>query len=166
MTWMVHPIAQCALVVVALGFALHLIRTVKVRVRSSAPGTGRLLASEIGELKRRLDELAARPPAAAPHAATAEEPGLLPGPAEVRPGMNLSRRSQALRLFRRGETPEQIASSLRVPSGEVRLLLKVHRMVMEQAVAGPLQPGLKSGRESADKRSSAGTASRHSSEPI
>jgi hypothetical protein len=48
----------------------------------------------------------------------------------ARPGMNLSKRSQVLRLHRRGESPEQIATSIAVPRQEVELLLKVHRIVM------------------------------------
>jgi len=163
MTWILHPFTQCALVAVAMTFALHLIRTVKVRVHGPAPESEGRLNSEIGALKQRLEELAARPPAP-PGAAAAQEPST--AYTEVRPGMNLSRRSQALRLHRRGETPEQIASSLRVPTSEVRLLLKVHRLAMERAVAGPLRPDLKPGTESADKSDSAGIAYRHTSEPI
>jgi len=163
MTWMTHPFTQCALVVTALAFALDLVRTVKVRVRGRAREAGRVMECEILALKQRLEELAARQPVTQPSAAAADDTG--PAGAEFRPGMNLSRRSQALRLFRRGETPEQISSSLRMPAGEVRLLLKVHRLVMERAVGGPVRPDLKSATESADKRSSAGTA-RHTSKPI
>jgi SOS response regulatory protein OraA/RecX len=47
-----------------------------------------------------------------------------------KPGLNLSKRSQALRMHRRGETPEQIAAALVVSRQEVDLLLKVHRIVM------------------------------------
>jgi hypothetical protein len=46
--------------------------------------------------------------------------------------MNISKRSQVLRLFRRGETPDRIASALRLPRTEVELLLKVHRTVISQ----------------------------------
>jgi hypothetical protein len=45
-------------------------------------------------------------------------------------GLNLSRRSQALRMHRRGEAPDQIAASLGVPRQEVDLLVKVHRIVV------------------------------------
>jgi hypothetical protein len=51
-------------------------------------------------------------------------------PAVARPGMNLSKRSQALRLHRRGETTDQIASEMQLPRQEVDLLLKVHRIVL------------------------------------
>jgi hypothetical protein len=46
------------------------------------------------------------------------------------PGLNLSRRSQALRMHRRGDTPEQVASTLGVPLQEIELLLKVHSIVV------------------------------------
>lgn len=48
-----------------------------------------------------------------------------------RAGFNLSKRSQALRMHRRGEAPEQIASALDLPRQEVELLLKVHRIVVQ-----------------------------------
>jgi len=51
-------------------------------------------------------------------------------PGLPRPGMNLTKRSQTLRLHRQGETPEQIAAALELPRQEVDLLLKVHRIVM------------------------------------
>lgn len=47
-----------------------------------------------------------------------------------RPGLNLSKRSQALRMHRRGDAPVEIASALGIPLQEVDLLLKVHRIVI------------------------------------
>ena len=44
--------------------------------------------------------------------------------------MNLSKRSQVLRMGRRGDTPEQVAAALAVPLQEVDLLVKVHRIVL------------------------------------
>ena len=55
-------------------------------------------------------------------------------PAPARPGFNLSTRSQALRMHRRGDTPGQIAAALRIPVQEVELLLKVHRIVLDNLV--------------------------------
>lgn len=51
-----------------------------------------------------------------------------PGP---KIGLNLTKRAQALRMHRRGDPPEQIASLLDVPFQEVDLLLKVHRIVLK-----------------------------------
>ena len=51
-------------------------------------------------------------------------------PATPRAGLNLDKRSQALRMHRRGEAPAQIAAALELPRQEVELLLKVHRIVL------------------------------------
>lgn len=51
-------------------------------------------------------------------------------PAMPRPGLNLNKRSQALRLHRRGDAPEQIATALELPLQEVQLLLKVQQVVL------------------------------------
>jgi hypothetical protein len=53
-------------------------------------------------------------------------------PAIPRPGLNLNKRSQALRMHRHGESPEQIAVTLQLPRQEVDLLLKVHRIVLSR----------------------------------
>jgi hypothetical protein len=49
-----------------------------------------------------------------------------------KPGFNLSKRTQALRMHRRGDSPEQIATVLEVPRQEVNLLLKVQQIVISQ----------------------------------
>ena len=69
------------------------------------------------ELAARVDELEQRP-----------VPAALPGPPKA--GLNLSKRSQALRMHRRGDPPAQIALALDIPLQEVDLLLKVHRIVL------------------------------------
>ena len=167
MTWIFHPLVLGVLVAAITGAALYLLATVKVRARCGAAERERPLHAEISELKRRMDELAARPhaPAACRQAGEGSDGESAPPGLPLRVGINLSRRSQALRMYRRGETPEQIAASLMVPTGEVRLLLKVHRLVMEQVTGGP-HPALKSGTESADTFSSAPWAPTRSSEPI
>jgi hypothetical protein len=45
-------------------------------------------------------------------------------------GLNMSKRSQVLRMHRRGDAPEQISVALEVPLQEVDLLLKVQRIVL------------------------------------
>jgi hypothetical protein len=51
-------------------------------------------------------------------------------PSKPRAGLNLTNRSQVLRLHRRGESSQQIAGMLEIPRQEVELLLKVHRIVL------------------------------------
>jgi hypothetical protein len=45
-------------------------------------------------------------------------------------GLNTTLRSKVLNMQRMGQSMDQIADSLRVPKGEVDLLIKVHRIVM------------------------------------
>jgi hypothetical protein len=52
------------------------------------------------------------------------------GPSPPRAGLNLSKRSQVLRMHRRGDSPDQIAIALEVPLQEVDLLLKVQRIIL------------------------------------
>ena len=75
------------------------------------------LRQVVDGLAVQLHEVRAQPHPALPYAAP-------------RGGLNLSRRSQALRLHRRGQPPGQIAAELEIPLQEVQLLLKVHEIVM------------------------------------
>lgn len=72
------------------------------------------LENKLDALKESLDEAQER------------TKGLVPPPS-ARSGLNLNKRAQAARMFRRGERPEQIAAALSLPQNEVTLLLKVHR---------------------------------------
>lgn len=58
------------------------------------------------------------------------EPSINVLPFLPKPGLNLTKRSQALRMHRRGDPPDRIAAALDIPFQEVNLLLKVHRIVM------------------------------------
>ena len=58
-----------------------------------------------------------------------QHPPVTAAPVSIRPGLNLSIRSQALHMCRKGEPPERIALALGVPFQEIDLLLKVHRIV-------------------------------------
>jgi hypothetical protein len=164
--WILNPSAAGLAVVaglaLALALALFLITTAKVRVRlAQRPAAP---PSEFEEVRRRLADLEARR-AVPDTGATAMEPPNSQT-VSVRPGMNLSRRSQALRLARRGESPEQIASILGLATGEVRLLLKIHGVLMQQVMTGPRHIPLKLGQDSADILSSADKADAHAAKPL
>jgi len=94
-----------------------------VAERRAIAETGQLTATvegvgkAVANLSQEVRDLRQQPPAGVP--------GGIP-----RAGLNLSRRSQALRMHRRGEPPEQIASVLGISRQEVDLLIKVHRIVM------------------------------------
>lgn len=156
-------IAIAAAFALTLVLVLVLVCTGKRRIRvaqRSAP------ASEFEDVRQRLADLEARQ--AAPTAAASASdsaPDELPA-ATIRPGMNLSRRSQALRLARRGESPEQIASILGLAAGEVRLLLKIHAILMQQALAGPHGASLKPGQDFADILNSAPQSQSRVAKPV
>ena len=113
-----------ALVVVSLGLCMYLffsakreIRRLQLRMKQQ-----NLLLQEaydrmeyaVEQLKTQFQELEGRT-------------GEMVPPTPARSGMNLNKRTQAARMFRRGERPEQIAAALSLPQNEVALLLKVHQ---------------------------------------
>jgi hypothetical protein len=59
-----------------------------------------------------------------------ERTGVLVQPTPPRSGLNLNKRSQVIRMSRRGEQAEKIAASLNLPQREVELLLKVYSRVV------------------------------------
>lgn len=84
------------------------------------------LGSAISGLTRRIEEL---------------ESGTLASenPSGKAGSLNGTVRSKVLKMHRLGQPAERIADNLRVPKGEVDLLVKVHQIVMrpyEQAAAG------------------------------
>jgi len=81
------------------------------------------LAAEVQAVRQTMEALAVQ-------VQDAQQQARQMAPAIPRPGLNLTRRSQALRMHRRGEPPDQIAAALEIPRQEVDLLLKVHRIVI------------------------------------
>ena len=59
-----------------------------------------------------------------------QQPRLMAAPAIPKAGLNLTKRSQALRMHRRGDPLDQIAAALDIPLQEVDLLMKVHKIVI------------------------------------
>jgi hypothetical protein len=80
--------------------------------------------ADLEALRTTVEALAAQIHDVQSHPPVAALPGL------PKPGLNLNKRSQALRMHRRGEAAEQIASALELPRQEVDLLIKVHRVVL------------------------------------
>src|SRR5436305_9338192 len=113
-------LASVALSILTLARAQALLRA----ARSNLDNTDPPYASAIESLKQDLQAMQKQ------MQDTRQYPPLAPVPAAPRPGMNLDKRSQALRLHRRGEAPSQIAAMLELPLQEVELLIKVHRIVL------------------------------------
>jgi len=123
------PLSYYLLLVAGLAGCVYLFLTFKEELRKreirwtrrnqGLEETIRAMQADVDGLRGRLRE-------------AEERAGMLVPPAPPRSGLNLSKRTQALRMFARGETPEHIAAALSLPEGEVELLLKVQRMLVEQ----------------------------------
>ena len=92
--------------------------------RTTSAGSSRSDAA-VGVLQQKLDELEQQLEDLRRHASAAPVAANAP-----RACLNLDKRSQALRMHRRGEGPPAIAAALGIPLPEVQLLLKVHRIVL------------------------------------
>jgi hypothetical protein len=62
----------------------------------------------------------------------AHQAGMLVAPAPVRSGLNLSKRTQVLRMHRAGQDTAGISAMLALPRSEVELLIKVHSIAVKQ----------------------------------
>jgi hypothetical protein len=92
------------------------------------------LSAEIVLLKSQIQELEQSDKSVAGTAA----PGAAPATGT---SVNNTLRSKVLKMHRLGQSPDRIAGALRVPKGEVDLLVKVHKIVMrpyEEVVLAPL----------------------------
>jgi hypothetical protein len=83
------------------------------RQRQTVEETLGALRASIDQIRSRIDETPA---------ATGDSPA-----PRLRPSINLSHRTQVLRMHRRGERPDQISAAIGIPQREVELLLKVHQ---------------------------------------
>jgi hypothetical protein len=117
--------AVLSLTGVALGvFAVWHVRALAGSVEAGMAAVQDGSETRAESLRERLDALTAQVRELERQPAVALTPGL------PKPGMNVVKRSQALRMHRRGERPEQIAAALELPRQEVDLLLKVHSIVI------------------------------------
>ncbi len=115
------------LILVAAGLIVCLVLFVLVKIEVQAQARRaesryKGLEAALGQLQQAVEELRIGLKEAD------ERTGLLAPPSPPRSGLNLTTRAQALRMLRRGETPERIAAALHVPEQEVRLLIKVHQL--------------------------------------
>jgi hypothetical protein len=130
--WISYPITQYTLTGVGLISSLTLWASSKVEIRS----VRRALRNSVAELEKGVTDLNASMEDVR-KAKTAAPPVPLPPmpipmrPSEPRPGMqgiNLTLRTQILRMKRRGENAKFIAAALQIPLGEVTLILKMEQL--------------------------------------
>jgi hypothetical protein len=144
--WISYPITQYTLTGVGLISSLTLWASSKVEIRS----VRRSMKNSLAELEKGVTNLNAsmddvrddvrKANAAPPEPAPAPLPAPVPMPMPLTQALNLTRRTQIIRMKRRGENAQDIAAALQVPIGEVSLVLK-----MEQLQSGSLETSTQSG---------------------
>jgi len=127
---LVHPVFTYGLLAGGIGACLYLFITVKQELRKIHL-EHRRAESDLDHL---LGEVSAKVGTTNRIALELESAlARLPQMSDPRPGMNVSRRTQVLRMHRRGERPEQISAALRIPINEVELLLKLATQQSQQS---------------------------------
>ena len=130
--WFLEPLCFCALLIVGLGLCVYLFLSLKAelynagRRRRKAQSQVEAVENTLGELRLRVQTLETE------LRDCEQQTGMLVPPAAAPSGLNLSKRTQVLRLDRAGQDSSVIASALGLPRHEVELLIKVHRIVLEQ----------------------------------
>jgi hypothetical protein len=125
MTWLFQSSLACyVLLAIGLASCLHLFISLKREIQVYRKKQKELRAA-LGEIQIELARLREELAESERRAAT------LVAPAPTRSGFNLSTRSQALRMSRRGNTNQEIAAALEIPEKEVELLLKVQRIALD-----------------------------------
>jgi DNA-binding NarL/FixJ family response regulator len=127
MTWGSEPLANQILLGVVITLSLYLFFSLRLEIRKrDANSTAEIheALTRLAALESRLEAMQTRPDLpAVPELVEAT-------PATIRPGMNLNKRTQVLRMLRRGDSVEQIAIQLELPKSEVTLLMKVHQITV------------------------------------
>lgn len=130
--WLTNPFPQYALLIAGLGCSLYLFLNVKREIhalRAKVQRERTALEAALARMRENMEEL--KTSLRSPEEPEAPTPApVAEAPVPAKPSLNLSKRSQVLRMYRRGERPDNIAAALGVPQNEVDLLLKVHRAVI------------------------------------
>ena len=129
MIWILHPLGYYGLTAVGLILCLYLFISVKkenAQLRHRLEAENKRSEDIYGEFRQALGNLQ--------HSLRDHErfeEALTPITPSPGVSINLTRRSQALRMYRRGDSPEQIGAALQMPRNEVELLLKVQKALAE-----------------------------------
>jgi hypothetical protein len=125
------PTALAALCLVGLLGVVLQMRLLGGKVDSQQEKEQDPLSGVVAGLKWELIGLAERLSALEASVSSVAEPKEVSPGVSVRSGMNLNKRTQALRQYRQGQPSGDIAKTLDMPKAEVDLLLKVHRIVSQ-----------------------------------
>jgi len=120
--WILNPAALYAVVATGAILCLYLFVSLKRDLSAVESRSMKKLQAMEAHWKAKMETLDER------WKELSQISSLLVPPAPPRSGLNLSKRSQALQMFRRGETPLDIAAALSIPRNEVELLVKVQQV--------------------------------------
>lgn len=131
-SYMPHPLVFYALLAAGLGLCLYLFITLQGEIgglrrrRLEEQRRVEALEAALDQTRRAIQglELDLRD--------VEQQTGMLVAPAPAKSGLNLTKRTQVLRLHRSGQDSASIAAALALPRAEVDLLVKVHKIVVEQ----------------------------------
>lgn len=117
-----NPGTQYATLAISLCLCLYLFYSLKRDLHAAEKRSGKKLAEVEAELEAKAATLDER------WSELSQISHLLVPPAPLRSGLNLTKRSQAVQMIRRGESPQEIVTTLALPRNEVDLLIKVQRL--------------------------------------
>ena len=129
---MLQPLVIYVLLAAGFGLCLYLFVSLKAEIRGllrrclEDRRQAKVLESALGDARLAVQALETD------LRGVERQTGMLVAPAPARSGLNLSKRTQVLRMHRAGQDSAGIAATLALPRSEVELLIKVHRIVVEQ----------------------------------
>jgi len=123
--WILHPVVPYALTGTGLGLCTYLFLTVirdLRRLSQKCLDRHQALEQECAAIHETLAQVQKELAELQQHGA------MLVEPPPATSGLNISKRTQALRMYRRGEPADKIAAALALPLQEVELMLKVESL--------------------------------------
>ena len=103
---------------------IHRLKSRLARRQSGDNASARDLKIQIEQLNERVRD-------------AEDRAGITIAPTQPKASLNLNKRTQVLRMSRRGERAENIAASLSLPRREVELLLKIHGLTLHRSSETP-----------------------------
>lgn len=128
----VLPVIGCVSVAAALSLCLYLFFTLKRDMDSAQ----RKAATEIHRLTDELQTVRTRMAELEGEVTSAAARNAVQPPRSI----NVAKRTQALRMLRRGDGPERIVAAMGLSPREVQLLMKVHKLAAETAAKATVEP--------------------------
>ncbi|HXE64359.1 MAG TPA: hypothetical protein VN519_12515 [Bryobacteraceae bacterium] len=131
MNWVTNPMNQIAILCGVLGIGMLGSLTLWISTKMDVRAVKKALDGYREATEAKIEELRAGLEKAAEAMKTTAAPATAPvaaGPLSVQ-GLDLTNRTKALRMARRGEPVGSIAASLGVAQEEIELLLKLERLL-------------------------------------